>query len=206
MAPPRAWWIPLHSISPRPPQKQKQCDVQGEGAVGRKLSFLCCLRAGVDGLMGLLAPPTPVPSLLLQGYPSSPFSRPFTLPCCLHKAQHSPNLPNANRFFVLTLLPSGTPLCYPEGDGVGAGLPRTSCSVWGLDFVRERFHHMSPGDLERTFFKAEDRTRKGLRWRKQQESEGGLPQLSRGDVGQRSAPWKGRERGPWRRVQGVSLG
>lgn len=145
--------------------------------------------------MGLLAPPTPVPSLLLQGYPSRPFSRPFTVACCLRKAQHSPSLPNSNGFFGLALLPSETPLGYPKGDRVAAGLPRASCSVWGLDSVQERCHNTSPGDLESTFIKAEDRTRKGSGWKKQQESRGGLLRLPGEVPGEQSARWKGREKG-----------
>ena len=47
---------------------------------------------------------------------------------------------------------------WPRG-----GLPGASCSVWVLDFVQERLHHMSAGHCEDTFGKAGDsESRKGL--------------------------------------------
>ena len=45
--------------------------------------------------------------------------------------------------------------------------------MWVLDFVWEIFHNPSPGDYEDPFIKAGDSgTRKGLAWKKQQESLG----------------------------------
>ena len=113
--------------------------------------------------------------------------------------QHSPSL-------GLTLLPSQTPLCYRKGDRVGAGLPRASCSVGGLDFVQERFHDMSPGDFESTCIKAEDRTRKGLRWKEQQESLGGAALALYRGYGKEVSSLESQKRGLWRQVRGVSLG
>ena len=55
-------------------------------------------------------------------------------------------------------------MCYRTGTGQQWVCLRLACSVWVLDFMQERCHNMSPGDLESTFVKAGDsETKEGLR-------------------------------------------
>ena len=83
-------------------------------------------------------------------------------------------------------------LLLPERVWPGAGLPRA-----GLDFVQERFHNTKPGDTEDIYESWGQWNKGGLGQRKQQErDQAGLPPLTE----------KSEKGGPWRQVQGVSLG
>ena len=80
--------------------------------------------------------------------------------------------------------------CHSKGTGPEWVCLELACSVWGVDFVQERFHNTSPGDFESRFSKAGDsETKEGLRGEEATgESLGGaLLWLSRNGIGKKQA-------------------
>ena len=54
--------------------------------------------------------------------------------------------------------------CHQEGNRTEVGLPSMVENEWVLDFMWERFHDMSSGDLESMFITAGDsETQEGLK-------------------------------------------